>query len=89
MSNFSFSHSVFKRLVLQTHKDQALFGKELTVQVNMAAEACNRLLQITVYLFFIHYFMLSGGISRNFSKNIFQSYTGITSENTDFHVLVA
>ena len=29
MSNFSFSHSVFKRLVLQTRKNQGLFGKEL------------------------------------------------------------
>ena len=29
MSNFSFSHSVFKRLVLQTHKNQGLFGKGL------------------------------------------------------------
>ena len=29
-SNFSFSHSVFKRLVLQTRKNQGLFGKELT-----------------------------------------------------------
>ena len=28
-SNFSFSHSVFKRLVLQTHKNQGLFGKGL------------------------------------------------------------
>ena len=28
-SNFSFSHSVFKRLVLQTRKNQGLFGKEL------------------------------------------------------------
>ena len=27
MSNFSFSHSVFKRLVLQTHKNKGLFGK--------------------------------------------------------------
>ena len=27
MSNFSFSHSVFKRLVLQTRKNQGLFGK--------------------------------------------------------------
>ena len=26
-SNFSFSHSVFKRLVLQTYKNQGLFGK--------------------------------------------------------------
>ena len=28
-SNFSFSHSVFKRLVLQTLKSQGLFGKGL------------------------------------------------------------
>ena len=27
--NFSFSHSVFKRLVLQTCKNQGLFGKGL------------------------------------------------------------
>ena len=31
MSNFSFSHSVFKRLVLQTRKNQGLFGKGLTL----------------------------------------------------------
>ena len=30
MSNFSFSHSVFKRLVLQTRKNQGLFGKGLS-----------------------------------------------------------
>ena len=30
MSNFSFSHSVFKRLVLQTRKNQGLFGIGLT-----------------------------------------------------------
>ena len=35
------------------------------------------------------YFMLSGRISRNIAENIFRSYTGSTSENTDFHVLVA
>ena len=34
-------------------------------------------------------FMLSGRISRKSSENIFRSYTGRTSENTDFHVLVA
>ena len=32
MSNFSFSHIVFKRLVLQTHKNNGLFGKGLRVQ---------------------------------------------------------
>ena len=30
MSNFFFSHSVFKRLVPQTRKNQGLFGKQLT-----------------------------------------------------------
>ena len=30
MSNFSFSQSVFIRLILQTRKNQVLFGKELT-----------------------------------------------------------
>ena len=29
MSYFSFSHSAFKRLVLQTHKNHGLFGKGL------------------------------------------------------------
>ena len=28
---FSFSRSVFKRLVLQTHKNQGLFGEQLTL----------------------------------------------------------
>ena len=36
-----------------------------------------------------NYFMLSGRISRNIGENIFRSYTGTTSENTDFDVLVA
>ena len=33
-SNFSFSHSVFKRLVLQTRKNQGLFGKGLNFWLN-------------------------------------------------------
>ena len=32
-SNFSFSHSVFKRLVLETRKNQGLFGKGLRVKI--------------------------------------------------------
>ena len=32
-SNFSFSHSVFKRLVVQTRKNQGLFGKGFTTQL--------------------------------------------------------
>ena len=35
------------------------------------------------------YFILSGRISRNIGENIFRSYTGTTSENTDYHFLVA
>ena len=35
------------------------------------------------------YFMLSGRILRNIGENIFRSYTATTSENTDFHVLIA
>ena len=31
-SNFSFSHSVFKRLLMQTRKNQGLFGKGLSFQ---------------------------------------------------------
>ena len=30
-SSFSFSHSVFRRLVLQTHKKKGLFGKGLNI----------------------------------------------------------
>ena len=35
-SNFSFSRSVFKRLVLQTRKNQGLFGKGLTSRTLIA-----------------------------------------------------
>ena len=31
MSNFSFSHTDFKRLVLQTRKNQGLFGKGFNI----------------------------------------------------------
>ena len=37
MSNFSLSYSVFKRLVLQTCKNQSLFGKGLIVNLSMNA----------------------------------------------------
>ena len=46
-SNFSFSYSVFKRLILQTRKNQGLFGKGLTLndkigdQSNLKAFADN------------------------------------------------
>ena len=37
----------------------------------------------------LYFFMLFGRTSRNIGENIFPSYTGSTSENTNFHVLVA
>ena len=36
--NFSFSHSVFKRFVLQTHKNKGLFGKVLNIFFQSIAE---------------------------------------------------
>ena len=39
MSNFSFSHHVFKGLVLQTHKNQGLFGKGLIVTFQLSSAA--------------------------------------------------
>ena len=36
-SNFSFSHCVFKRLVLQTRKNQGLFGKGLLLYIYFIA----------------------------------------------------
>ena len=41
-SNFSFSHSVFKRLLLQTRKNQGLFGKMLKW---FACRSCFAILQ--------------------------------------------
>ena len=38
MSNFSFSHSVFKRLILQTRKNQGFFGKGLIDQISFYAQ---------------------------------------------------
>ena len=38
-SNFSFSHSVFKRLVLQTRKNQGLFGKGLIATFKLSSAA--------------------------------------------------
>ena len=60
----------------------------------LCLETINEIINVT-FLFLYKksplylYFMLSGRISRNIGENIFPSYTGITSENTDFHVLVA
>ena len=52
-SNFFFSHSVFKRLVLQTRKNQGLFGTGLTDGLRMADSGlCNS------ELFYVFSFLL-------------------------------
>ena len=40
MSNFSFSRSVFKRLELQTRKNQGLFGKGLKEYITNTDSGC-------------------------------------------------
>ena len=62
-------------------------SSELSKFSNASRSKYNRQETHTIIIFYI-YFMLSGRISRNIGKNIFRSYTGSTSENTDFHVLV-
>ena len=37
-SNFSFSHSVFKRLVLQTRKNKGLFGVGLSLALSLVLD---------------------------------------------------
>ena len=46
-SNFSFSHSVFKRLVLQTHKKQGLFGNGLISKLSCDFVGYGNVLQST------------------------------------------
>ena len=47
-SNFSFSHSVFKRLVLQTRKNQGLFGKGLKIEICLLRRQQGKFCKITV-----------------------------------------
>ena len=42
-SNFSFPHSVFKRLILQAHKHKGLFGKRLELIPNDKILVCSKL----------------------------------------------
>ena len=57
--------------------------KRLCSPERQKTSMCSKWLRIRLY------FMFSGRISRNIGGNIFRSYTGTTSENIDFHVLVA
>ena len=40
-SNFSFSHSVFKRLIMQTRENQGLFGKGLKKKFLFVKNQCS------------------------------------------------
>ena len=53
LSNFSFSHGVFERLVLQTCKNQGLFGKGLTLYqtTNFCVRPHSKYLQTTNQIF--------------------------------------
>ena len=64
--------------------------KTITIR-GLATVKGNRysVLQSRIACNIVFYFMLSGRISRNIDENMFRSYIGTTSENTDFHVLVA
>ena len=42
MSNSFFSHSVFKRLVLQTRRNQGLFGKWLSLSILLQQDSSNK-----------------------------------------------
>ena len=55
-SNFSFFHSVFKRLVLQTCKNQGLFGKELKKKLIPVFERHNAALHENPKEFFFFIF---------------------------------
>ena len=41
-SNFSFSHTVFKRLVVQTRKNLGLFGKCIKSSFDTAGHVCKK-----------------------------------------------
>ena len=49
MSNFSFSHCVFKRLALHTRKSQGLFGKGFRVRFNNATQKISKLVALWFY----------------------------------------
>ena len=63
-SNFSFSHSVFKRLVLQTCKNKGLFGTRLTINHTkygnfITMKVCFCTVGVTVICLFIFVYLSS------------------------------
>ena len=73
-SIFCFSHSVFYSIKEKNYHFS-----------NIYLSSANAYILVTSKIF---YFMLSSRISRNIGENIFRSYTGSTSENTDLYMLV-
>ena len=61
-SNFSFSHSVFKRLEMQTRKNKGLFGKRLRKIANIVEKRENAGNQFVVKVdqYLQHYNMYDG-----------------------------
>ena len=73
MSNFSFSHNVFKRLVLQTRKSKGLFGKELIVKTEgekKERKLCISLTFFNLCIFILYFFK---GSPSEVEKNTFSS----------------
>ena len=54
MSNFSFSHRIFKRLVHQTRKNKSLFGKGLKHYLTNKSVFCLQPTEVNLHLI-IHY----------------------------------
>ena len=79
-SNFSFSHSVFKRLVLQICTNQGLFGKGLTgrqfarTQRQVRIRTCRHYLPFTVFIYSFDSLKILNfprmGLSHNLYKSI-------------------
>ena len=71
ISNFSFSHDAFKRLVLQTHKNQGLFGKGLN-KIKKSKEEEQPSIHLFVIIIFIIIIIIyiSNSYSRGGSNSI-------------------
>ena len=68
-SNFSFSHSVFKRLFLQTHKNQGFFWKGLRRCVWAPyCQSMHQILLINIYTFVSFRLFFIFSIKATFSK---------------------
>ena len=92
-SNFSFSHSLFKRLVLQTRKDEGLTGKGLNVSPNTSYYIPELYLIMFYILCIYQYFCLNlpcsgkrGGVNSIYMQAS-HSYTRISIHKIQFRNL--